>query len=89
MIDIGVSRMSSKGQIVIPSEMRAGFKEGDKLVVIRSGNKFVLKSATAFDENLEKDLRFAERAEEALKRCEKGGVNGISGEEFLEELKKW
>jgi len=81
--------MSSKGQIVIPSEMRAGFKEGDKLVVIRSNDKFVLKSAQAFDKNLEEDLRFAERTEEALKRCEKGGVNGVSGEEFLKELKKW
>jgi AbrB family looped-hinge helix DNA binding protein len=89
MSDIGVTRLSSKGQIVIPSDMRADFKEGEKFVVIRSGDKFILKSVNGFDENIEEDLRFAERTEEALKRYEKGLFKKMSGEDFLKELDKW
>ena len=89
MSDISVTRMSSKGQIVIPSDMRKGFKEGEKFVVIRSGERLILKSVSGFDENIEEDLRFAERTEEALKRYEKGSFKRMSGDEFLEELEKW
>lgn len=89
MSDIGVTRMSSKGQIVISSNMRTGFKEGEKFVVIRSGNRFILKSVNDFDENIEGDLRFAERTEEALKRYRKGCFEKMSGEEFLKEIEKW
>ena len=89
MSDISITTMSSKGQIVIPRDMREGLKEGDKLVVIKSGNKFILKSVKDFDENIVDDIRFAERTEEALERYEKGKFKKMSGDEFLEELDKW
>jgi len=89
MSDISITRLSSKGQIVIPSDMREEFKEGEKFVVIKSGNKFILKSVNDFDENIEEDLRFAERTEEALKRYEKSTFKKMSGKEFLRELDKW
>lgn len=89
MSDISVTRMSSKGQIVIPSDMRKGLKEGEKFVVIRSGTKFILKRASEFDENVAEDIRFAERTEEALRRYEKGSFKKMSGEDFLRELGKW
>lgn len=89
MSDISITRMSSKGQIVIPSDMRAGFKEGDKFVVIRSGDRFILKSISDFGESIAEDLRFAERTESALKRYEKGLFKKMSGEEFLKGLEKW
>jgi AbrB family looped-hinge helix DNA binding protein len=89
MSDISITTMSSKGQIVIPSDMREGLKEGDKLVVIKSGNKFILKSVKDFNENIVDDIRFAERTEEALERYEKGKLKKMSGDEFLEELDKW
>ncbi|MCD4740609.1 AbrB/MazE/SpoVT family DNA-binding domain-containing protein [archaeon] len=89
MSDISVTRMSSKGQIVIPREMRTGFTEGEKFVVIRSGNRLILKSVNDFDENIAEDLRFAERTEEALKRYERGKFKEMSKEEFLEELETW
>lgn len=84
-----MTKLSSKGQIVIPRDMRAGFKAGTKFVVIRSGGKFILKSVSDFGENIEEDLRFAERTEKALERYEKGAFRRMSGEKFLEELGKW
>ncbi len=81
--------MSSKGQIVIPKEMRRNFKEGEKIVVIQGGNKLILKKATDFDENLKEDLEFARRTEEAWKRMEKGEFISMEFDEFIEEMKKW
>lgn len=89
MTSICITTLSSKGQIVIPGDMRADFKEGEKFVVIRSGDRFILKSVNDFDENIEEDLRFAERTEQALTRYEKGAFKKMSGEDFLKELDKW
>jgi len=88
-MDINITRMSSKGQIVIPKEMRRNFKEGEKIVVIQGGNKLILKKATDFDENLKEDLEFARRTEEAWKRMEKGEFISMEFDEFIEEMKKW
>ena len=81
--------MSSKGQIVIPQEMRENFKEGEKILVIQGGNKLILKKATDLDEQLKEDLEFAKRTEEAWKRIEKGEFISMEFDEFIEEMKKW
>ena len=65
-------RISSKGQIVIPQDMRGDLKEGDKLVIIKSGKQIILKKMEDFSENLEEDLEFDRRTEEAYKRIEAG-----------------
>ena len=81
--------MSSKGQIVIPADMRKGIKEGEKIVIIQNGNQLILKKAKDFDKNLEEDLEFARRTEEAIKKYEKGEFIQMSGDDFLKEIKKW
>ena len=37
--------MSSRGQVVIPLDLRKGINEGDKLIVIRKGNEIILKKS--------------------------------------------
>ncbi len=86
--EIDITRMSSKGQVVIPSEMRAGFKEGEKLVIIKANDQIIMKRAADFDKNLEDDIKFAKRTEEAWKEYEKGHFKSMTMEEFLSELKK-
>ena len=81
--------MSSKGQVVIPQEMRDKLKEGDKLVIIRNGNQIILKKMEDFNKNLEEDLEFAKRTEEAWKRYDKGEFISMDSKEFLKQLKKW
>ena len=88
-MDINITKMSSKGQIVIPQEMRQNFKEGEKIVVIQGGNKLILKKATDFDEQLKEDIEFAKRTEEAWKNMEKGKYISMEFDEFIEEMKKW
>jgi len=89
MVNIGVTRISSKGQIVIPSEMRKTLKEGDKLVIIQNKDQFILKKVDDFSENLEEDLDFAERTEKAYKRIEAGEGIEMDFDDFVEEMKKW
>ena len=88
-MDIAITRMSSKGQVVIPSEMREDMKEGEKLIIIKNNHHLIFKKASELDKNLKEDLEFAKRTEEALKRCEKGGFKRMGFDEFIEEMKTW
>ncbi len=88
-MDISITRMSSKGQIVIPLEMRENIKEGEKLVLIKNKNQIIMKKASEMDKSLAEDLEFARRTEEAYKRYEKGEFISMPAGKFLEELKKW
>ena len=86
---IDFTKMSSKGQVVIPLEMRKDIKEGEKLVIIKNGEQIIMKKASDMDKNLEKDLEFARRTEEAYKKYEKGEFISLPADKFLKELKKW
>jgi len=88
MVNINITTLSSKGQIVIPSDMREGIREGDKMVIIRNGNQIILKKADNFSKNLEEDLEFARRTEAAWKDYEEGKFISKSKEDFLKELSK-
>lgn len=37
--------MSSRGQVVIPLDMRKGIKEGEKLIVIKKDDEIILKKS--------------------------------------------
>ena len=42
---IDTTKMSSRGQVVIPLDMREGINEGDKLIIIRKGDEIILKKS--------------------------------------------
>ncbi|HLC53516.1 MAG TPA: AbrB/MazE/SpoVT family DNA-binding domain-containing protein [Candidatus Nanoarchaeia archaeon] len=44
-MQIDTTKMSSRGQIVIPLEMRKDINEGDKLIVIRKDDEIILKKS--------------------------------------------
>ena len=89
MINIGVTKVSSKGQIVIPSEMRNDLKEGEELLIIKDEDRIILKKVNKLTEKMREDLEFAKRTEEAYKRHERGKFKKMSADKFLEELEKW
>ena len=45
MIDVGITKMSTKGQIVIPNDLRSEFNIGEKLLVIRNDDQLIIKKA--------------------------------------------
>ena len=42
---IDTTKMSSRGQVVIPLDLRKGINEGDKLIVIRKDDEIILKKS--------------------------------------------
>ena len=89
MIDVSITKMSSKGQVVIPKEMRNNIKEGEKLILIKNNGQIIIKKASDLDKNLKEDLEFAKRTEEAWKRIEEGKGINMGFDDFLKEIKKW
>jgi len=89
MVNINVTRISSKGQIVIPSEMRKGLREGDELLIIKDDDRIILKKVKKLTEDMREDLEFAKRTEEAWQSYEKGEFTSYSKNEFLDRVNKW
>jgi len=88
-MNIAITKMSSKGQVVIPSEMRNKLNEGEKLIIIQNDDQFIMKKISNLNKNLEEDLIFAKRTDEAFKRYEKGEFIEMDFDDFLKDAKKW
>ncbi len=88
-MDVAITKMSTKGQVVIPAEMREGLHEGDKLLIIHSDKQLIMKKASDLDENMAEDIEFAKKTEEAWKRIEEGKGIRMDFDDFLEDMKKW
>jgi bifunctional DNA-binding transcriptional regulator/antitoxin component of YhaV-PrlF toxin-antitoxin module len=88
-MEVAIAKMSTKGQIVIPQEMRDCFPSGEKVFLMRDGCRVIMKPAKELSKNLKEDLEFARRTEEAYQRHEEGDVIVKDYDEFLKELKTW
>jgi len=88
MVNINLTRMSSKGQIVIPSEMRKDLKEGEELIILKDEDRIILKKVNTLTENMKEDLKFAKRTEEAWESYERGEFISQPADKFIEELEK-
>lgn len=88
-VEIAITKMGSKGRIDIPKEMIEGIKEGENIIIIKNKDQIILKKAESIAKNLEEDLIFAKRTEEALKKYEKRRFTEMDFEEFMEEAKTW
>jgi len=88
-MDVAITKMSSKGQVVIPVEMRAGIIEGEKLLIIQNDGQLIMKKANKLDSNLMADLEFAKKTNEAWKRIEEGKGVRMDFDDFIDEMKKW
>jgi len=61
MMEIAFTKISSKGQIVLPSEMRKNIEEGEKLLIIKSNRIFIIKKASEVSKKFGKDIMLAKR----------------------------
>jgi AbrB family looped-hinge helix DNA binding protein len=81
--------MSSKGQIVIPSSMRKDLSRGEELLIIRDGERYILKPLHELESSLKEDILFAEKTERAFQEYQKGVFTRKTGQEFIDELSSW
>ena len=84
-----LTKASSKGQIVIPTDIRKklGVKEGSVFAVTTKKDMIVLKK---LDTKMKpEDLKTLKLIEEAWEDIEKGRYKVYSKEAFFKELKRW
>lgn len=86
-----LTRISSKGQVVIPSRVRQklGIEAGTVFAILtpRKGNVVVLKKID--NKFLQTDLRIFREVERAWREIEHGQTRKASRKRFLEELETW
>lgn len=88
MVEINITTMSSKGQVVIPQSMRGSLKEGERFVIIENAGMYILKRASTFAKDLQADIDFAQRTEAAYRETEKGNYVEMSAADFLKKVRK-
>lgn len=84
-----VTKVSSKGQIVLPKDIRKKFKisRGTNLAVSARGGLIVIKLLNSA--LLKNDLETLKTVEKAWTELEQGKGKTTSTKEFLKELKNW
>ena len=87
-MEFAIAKVSTKGQIVIPSSLRGNIANGDEFLMIKDEGRIVLKSMKNIASDLRDDIRFAQRVEAAWKEYDKGKFITKSKEDFLKELSK-
>ncbi|MCK4996782.1 AbrB/MazE/SpoVT family DNA-binding domain-containing protein [Candidatus Pacearchaeota archaeon] len=88
-MEMATTTLSSKGQIVIPSIMRVGFKEGEKLLLIQEDDSIILKKVSSLQENFKDDLEFARRTREAQESIDEGEYIEVDSDNLEAEMDKW
>lgn len=88
-MDIAITVMSSKGQVVIPASMRTDLPEGEKILIIREGERLILKPLTGIEPALRDDIIFAEKTEKAFEEYSKGTFTRKNADDFIAEMDSW
>jgi AbrB family looped-hinge helix DNA binding protein len=86
-MDFAITKISTKGQIVIPSSLRKNISTGDEFLMVKDDERIILKSMSSLASDLKDDLIFAERVDKAWQDYDKGKFKTKTKEEFLKELK--
>lgn len=84
-----LTRISSKGQVVIPNNIRKklDLKDQEVLVVSAKDDLIVLKKID--DPMTAEDIRTFNEIKEAWKEIESGKAKTMHHEDFLKEISKW
>ncbi|MFH1649089.1 MAG: AbrB/MazE/SpoVT family DNA-binding domain-containing protein [Candidatus Woesearchaeota archaeon] len=81
-----VTKMSTKGQIVIPEAIRKGFKPGAAFVVTKTRDLIVLKPIKGMSK---KQIEEMEELDRIWRDIEQGKGKRYTQEEFFKELHRW
>lgn len=88
-MNVAFTKMSSKGQVVIPASMRGDLPEGEKLLIIRDGQRIILKPLSDLEPAVREEIIFAEKTEQALKEYSRGTYTKKNADAFIDEMKTW
>jgi AbrB family looped-hinge helix DNA binding protein len=86
-MEYAIAKVSTKGQIVIPSGLRKGIHAGDEFLMVKHEGRIILKNMLELASDIREDLVFAEQVEKAWVEHDKGRFETKSKEDFLKELR--
>jgi len=86
-MEYAIAKVSTKGQIVIPSGLRKGIRAGDEFLMVKHDGRIILKNMLDLASDIKDDLIFAERVEKAWVEHDKGKFKTTSKDDFLKELR--
>ena len=81
-----ITKLSSKGQIVLPEKLRRGIEVGTPFVVTRRNNLIILKEVEGLTREEEKEMK---ELDVIWKDIDEGKGITLSKEEFLKEMSLW
>jgi AbrB family looped-hinge helix DNA binding protein len=86
-----LTRISSKGQVVIPSRVRhrLGIEAGSVFAILTSRKDGIVVLKKVNSKSLQADLRIFREVEKAWREIERGEVRRAARNSFLEELETW
>ncbi len=81
-----VTKLSTKGQVVIPENLRRGYKIGSSFLVSKVKEMIVLKPIQDLSEEEKKELI---ELNAIWNEIDKGKADTYSEEEFFKAMKQW
>ena len=81
-----ITKLSTKGQIVIPENLRKDLPIGTPFTVIKKGDLIVLKKVEGLTEN---EIREMKELDGIWKDIDAGKGISLNKEEFLKEMNAW
>lgn len=86
-MEFAIAKVSTKGQIVIPSPLRRSIHTGDEFLIVKDNGRIIMKSMKNLASDLKEDLLFAEKVEKAWQDYDKGKFETKPKDDFLKELR--
>ncbi len=86
-MEFAIAKISTKGQIVIPSSLRSDIRSGEEFLIVKDSGRLIMKKMKNLAQDLKDDFAFAEKIEKAWKDYDAGKFKTKSKDKFLEELK--
>ena len=87
-MEFAIAKVSTKGQIVIPSALRGNISNGDEFHNVKDEERIVLKNMKSIASDLRDDILFAQKVDAAWKEHDKGKFITKSKDNFLKELRR-
>ncbi len=86
-MNYAIAKLSTKGQIVIPTSLRNGVETGDEFLMIKDEGRIILKSMNSLASSLRDDLSFGQKVEKSWQEYDRGKFVKKSKDNFLKELR--
>ena len=80
------TKISTKGQVVIPESIREGIEVGTAFIVTKTDNMIILKEIEGLTEKEKKELK---ELDKIWKEIDEGKGTSMDVDKFLNEIKSW